>query len=338
MALDSNLYDRLTISTSFNRAFEIFFKRLEFFVPLGLAVFVPFSIYMYTFVSMIHSDIEALQESVNNGEDLVEANKEYWLGIASHAKHHASTLILEVVFNSIVTVFAQAVVSIAVAQIYVGRSPDVPGICQRVIQLVCNYVAASFLVGTAMGLLIAICVGVLIACIISEKGLLILLGIFVFGAAAWLHIYVSVAMMIVTPAIMIEKLGPIQAIKRCWELADNNRCFVFCTAFILGMVQGVSTQVIAGFISVGDPQRRFTGWGTVVTNVPVIVFTPVLCILTTVVYLSLRVQKEGLNQEVLEGDLLGSSSPAAAEYTIVEMDADQDLSKALYEPPEDEIL
>merc|ERR1712224_750433 len=118
------------------------------------------------------------------------------------------------------------------------------------------------------------------------------------------QIYVFVCMIILSPAIVIENLGPIDGIKRTWELAQNNRCYIFCTLLCFGFIYNISILIISGTIAnfVGN-DAVFSPWGIFVSMLPTIIYLPLTYILKTVVYLNIRVQQEGMNHDVLTDDL-----------------------------------
>jgi hypothetical protein len=167
----------------------------------------------------------------------------------------------------------------AVADIYLKRQPNVRT-CLRVgVNKACTLLAASFLA------LVGLMVGFV---------LLFLPGL-----------YLSVKWFVQKPAIIIEGTGAIASFGRSSELVSMSWCYVFCTAtiayFFMMLCQVVWSAVFAGGNDAGH--TLFSVWGTFIAAVPAVVFMPVLAIMMTIMYINLRVEKEGLNADRLARDL-----------------------------------
>jgi len=115
--------------------------------------------------------------------------------------------------------------------------------------------------------------------------------------------YVFMRLYVVTPVIMVEHLGPVQALRRSWELVRNYWWRTF-GLFILLAVLGFVVQLgpaylidfIAGLIFRFDlvTQQIVSGVVTVFTT---LVFIPIQLTAVTLYYFDLRVRKEGYDIE-----------------------------------------
>jgi hypothetical protein len=134
------------------------------------------------------------------------------------------------------------------------------------------------------------------------------LGLFCFSClliipAGALLAYVFIRLFVVTPAIMVEHLGPVQAIRRSWELVRNYWWRTFAIYIVLAIMAAVVqagpalvVQSIVAIFTPRDPvlQQVISGVVTVFTTV---VFIPIQLIAITLYYFDLRVRKEGYDLE-----------------------------------------
>ena len=107
-------------------------------------------------------------------------------------------------------------------------------------------------------------------------------------------------------ALMIEGLGPMASLGRSWRLVSGERLRLFGVflVFFIAFFIGGGISLLALFVPIGllgEGVAGFlfylaqTAWG--------VVFIPLLSSFTTVLYLDLRVRKEGLDEGTLAAEL-----------------------------------
>jgi hypothetical protein len=115
---------------------------------------------------------------------------------------------------------------------------------------------------------------------------------------------ISVRWQVALPALVLEGLEPVQALRRSWHLVQNYWWRTVGLALVLGILGTVisfgPTQVIvalAGLSAIPDPVARqvIEGALMVITSA---LFVPVEFAAITLYYLDLRVRKEGLDLEI----------------------------------------
>jgi hypothetical protein len=115
--------------------------------------------------------------------------------------------------------------------------------------------------------------------------------------------YVYIRISLVTPVVMVESLGPVQTIRRSWELVRNYwwRTFaLFLLLAVLGyVVQAGPTALIQAIVGIFVPrdfvvQQVVSGVVSVFTT---LVYIPIQLIAMTLYYFDLRVRKEGYDIE-----------------------------------------
>lgn len=136
--------------------------------------------------------------------------------------------------------------------------------------------------------------------------------IFLFMFVCW---FSAAATLLVIPAMVGERLGPLAAAKRSWRLARLRYgvclAFVFLATFLAVLLGiGIGTLVplleATGFISLGDATPIVQG---VMAQLIVLVVVPLIALATAQVYVEVRVAGEGLDL-VIDAD--AAFGPATA--------------------------
>lgn len=181
----------------------------------------------------------------------------------------------------------------AVADLYVQREPTFKGCLQTGIQKACTILMASFL--STLG---------------ASAGYILL---FVPG------VYLSVTWFLVNPVIVVESLSVMSSLKRSYELVSGSWCYVFCMFLIAYSIMLV-LQLIWGAIFTGGNDAGHTMFsfsGSIIASIPSIIFGPMFAIIMSIMYINLRIEKEGLNADVLARNLgiTGSDTGGTATYS-----------------------
>eukprot|EP00977_Amphora_coffeiformis_P005527 scaffold1170_cov174-Amphora_coffeaeformis.AAC.11 len=211
----------------------------------------------------------------------------------------------------------------ATADIYVGRSPEWYPSLRFGLQKFLPLIGASLVVFLAWA---GICGVTLVLASIFLAGagtkiglLLVLIGVVIVAIGVVASVYMFVTVIPLYPIIVIEEKGPINALRRCMELSRGRRGYFFVGVFLLYVGQVILGRVLHGiFNDGGDPASFFFDpSGAIVSFIPNILYVPLdddsltsvyssaPCYdsIKTVLYVSVRVDKEGLNQQVLQREL-----------------------------------
>lgn len=122
--------------------------------------------------------------------------------------------------------------------------------------------------------------------------------LFLFVFIAW---FAAAATLLVIPAMVGERLGPLAAVRRCLRLARLRYgiCVVFvllatCLALLLGLGIGTLVPLLeaTGFVVLGDATPIVQG---VMAQLIVLVVVPLIALATAQVYVEIRVVGEGLD-------------------------------------------
>ena len=139
-------------------------------------------------------------------------------------------------------------------------------------------------------------------------------------------LYLCIRWFFLSPVIVVEGLGALASFKRSSELSSGSWCYVFCTFlicyFFMIVVQLIWSYIFLGGNDVGKTMVSVTG--SIIDIIPAVVFQPVLSIVMTLMYLNMRIEKEGLNADVLTRNM-GDSGAIDSGYSLL---IDQSMEEA----------
>lgn len=210
--------------------------------------------------------------SVNLDEDEFAAlGAEFAQSLASFG----AKLLVEYIAFLIIGIAGEAAMAYAVAELYAGRTPDTMECLKKGFSRWCDLFGSSLLVGFGMGIGNLIMQGIMAGCIMSQKGILIFLAVMLFIGWIVVIVFMMVSLEILPPVLMIEGEGPINSLKRCWELSWDNRCYIFCTLFGLGVCLNIATIILAlVVVGMGGPDFAFSTVGSLITTLPLLFYLP----------------------------------------------------------------
>jgi hypothetical protein len=211
--------------------------------------------------------------NIMNDPTIAESQAEFTLGDAAGS-------FLTVILAALTAPLIAGLVSVVCAESYLGRTVTAGEALRRTVRRLLPLLAASLLVFLAQF------VGVL-RCIIP-------------GVLAW------VLFTAVTPALMIEQLGPIQAMRRSWRLLWPRFWGVFgisllawlITAFLGNLLGGIPTAIATVFG--GTFAWLWVALGSVLS---LLVTAPITAIVDTLLYFDGRIRNEGFDLQVMAQDL-----------------------------------
>jgi flagellar biosynthesis protein FlhB len=115
-------------------------------------------------------------------------------------------------------------------------------------------------------------------------------------------IFLAVSFAVATPALMIERVGPIESLKRSWRLATGERWRLFGAGLsmiiIAGIVFGILALIVyfalSGLAELGEGDASYY-----VQQVVTLLSIPLTAAVGAVLYVDLRVRKEDLDSAEL---------------------------------------
>jgi hypothetical protein len=112
--------------------------------------------------------------------------------------------------------------------------------------------------------------------------------------------------LVTTPAVMVEEVGPIQAMARSVTLVRPRFWPVLAIGIGSGVLAGFLGNILAGPFSIAALAVGYR-WGWILAAigaiVPALITTPFVSILATLVYFDLRIRNEGFDLQMIAAEL-----------------------------------
>jgi len=260
---NADLFQRLSLCELYNRTLEVFQSRFGAFMALSLAFHVP--------VVFINLWLISINTTINEHPEEVNADPGKYLG------RLLSLLLFEIVVFLLVMSVARGAISRTVGDIYIGNDPSLLESLK-----VAGDSLASLLGATGLLFLGIMCLYLVTAVLVAIFLFLLpeklaglgyaLTAVTVIAAVAAIFI-VTVRMALLVPSIMLEKKGPVEAIKRSWEVSGYGFCFLFCSIFVFQLVNMLVAVVFKVFVA-GDLHTSL-GY-VIVSNIPSLFIFPAI--------------------------------------------------------------
>ena len=167
-----------------------------------------------------------------------------------------------------------------------------PHMCLWFLIYVVGVIAYAIVVGIVLGLIM------LVAYFLLGQDLASICYIVLQVGNLFLTYYITLVLVFCMPTIVVERVSALKSFVRAWEMADGHRCMILCTLLSL---------LLASIIFFAIEYLIFGGFGwtalAVVHGISLLFWFPMGTIATTMLYLNIRVDKEGCNAEVLKSEL-----------------------------------
>jgi hypothetical protein len=287
MVFRSDPFQRLTAGGTFSRAFQILTSRYDLFFSIACFIFVPQLVLQITLSHSTGSSFQTMNAFLNQNmaaasydapTDLNDAQKEAVAdALVPDMMKVSAQVAMEYIILMVFAVAGNAAMCHAVAELYADRYPTWLASLRKGFSRWCDVFGATMLfsVGLSLGYLVCV-VGIFILSMLMPGWVVALFGFLVAVVFLVFACYISVSLMILQPVIMVEGKGPIDSIKRCWELSSNNRCYIYCTSFCLALTSIVVQSVLFLMLSAaaGGTEGVHLGWAAFVMSLPTMVYAP----------------------------------------------------------------
>jgi hypothetical protein len=116
-----------------------------------------------------------------------------------------------------------------------------------------------------------------------------------------------------TPAVVVEELGPIKAMRRSFALVRPRFWPVLGIAVVSGLMASTLTSILGSPFTFAAEAVGLR-WGFILlafgSIVPALVATPFVAIVATLVYFDSRIRHEGFDLQMIARELAGGGAPA----------------------------
>jgi hypothetical protein len=282
MSLTSDPFGSQRILEVFSCSFTIFKKRLDLFLLFAVIWNLPGAI------CSVRTEI-IIQTLLN----YAEANPSLPY---RHFALELNLLRLEPYLTPLIGIMMKAAISVAVAVMYIRDNPHAITCLKRVLcnvwSLFCFYLCSTLVYDVVTE--IAPSLGTSNTVYLQVLGILIVTAFAASGYVIIAHWFFFV------PSVVIEQTGPIGGFKRSLELMSKDWSLVCFTQVCLSLMALLVTSTIM-YLQVDGIL------GALVVKLPLLFLRPFQAITETVVYLNTRDTHEGLNSDVLMGEVNAKS-------------------------------
>ena len=275
---DGDPFQFLSFGGTLSRTFRIFLEHADVFLTLSAVVMVPFLIIVATYF------LVAVSWAIREAE--AEATGDYMGFYPHHIPMLATVLGFQTLTYAVVTIIGRGAMCRAVAEMYLGQTPDWKQCLLRAWQRKVPLLGASLFV--AVGILVPalLPVGIFAASVIRESFGLVLFGTLVLLAFVALVLYAYASTIMVTPSLVIEPLPIppsdrycgficVEGLKRSWALSAGSRCYILCSLCCMFFIHEIVRQLLRNlFTNGGIFDSYFTIVGILVMMIPVALFLP----------------------------------------------------------------
>ena len=217
-----------------------------------------------------------------------------------------------VALQVLAVVVLSGVLTLAVSEAVLGRRPTVGQVWAKARPRVPALIGLSLLTGLLSTLAVAALVGPGIALLAVSGvagGIALLVGV---PAALVLVVWVSVRLAFAAPALLLEDLGVVAAIRRSWRLVDRSWWRVLGVLLVMTIIASVINgllqapfsiigTILAAVAAPDSPSSATSAVliSTVITNIGGVVAStvtaPFAAAVTALLYIDLRIRREGLD-------------------------------------------
>jgi len=161
------------------------------------------------------------------------------------------------------------------------------------------------LMGGAVLAAYGIIVGIIILAATASPGLAVFLGIILVLGGAVAMVWLSTKLSLTLPAAVLERVGPIKAMKRSWALTTGRFWMIFSILLVATVITSTIQQVLTGplafilplasFNSSGPPDALVLVLFGVATYLGLLLSTVFLASVTAIIYTDQRMRREGFD-------------------------------------------
>ncbi|TWE12054.1 hypothetical protein [Rudaeicoccus suwonensis] len=214
------------------------------------------------------------------------------------------------IFTSLGAVLLTGMLTVVLSEAVLGRRITIGETWQRIKGRILPLIGLMLLLGLASFLAIAIVIGIVVVLLLTGQTVLaIILGVVLFIVLLLAVLYTFFRASLAPAALVLERLGPVEAIRRSFTLTNGSFWRVVGILLLTQLIAGVASSIITGTVGVvvgitSIPTSSTSTVGLSITAVIAIelaalvtsIFTaPFTAGMTGLLYLDQRIRKEALD-------------------------------------------
>lgn len=211
-------------------------------------------------------------------------------------------VLLGMVFSLIISTILSGVLTFAVSQAVLGFKPTVSQVWHQVKGQILPLFGLVILITVLMAVVPVALVFITALFIFADSfGLMIIFGLLTLvGSLVWV-LFVMTATVLSTPVLMLERSGPITALRRGWQLARPFFWRVLGIYLLTMILASIVTSIItfpASMAVMFLPPTGFLIAQGVATIIATTLVTPFVAAAIALLYIDIRIRREGLATEL----------------------------------------
>ena len=286
-------------------AFTLYRRNFRLLTAITAVVQVPLALFSYLAYRLTgYSDAVARLSQLNTGSPLTQQQlADLRSPLVTLFAVSMAVLLVQLL---LVQPLATAAMTRAVGDIYVDAPTSLASVYAAVGRRLGAVVGvAALLLAVGIGVAVAATVVVVVAVLaIGPAGLVVL--ILVVPAIVVVAIVVYTRWLFAAPAVILEQLGPVRALRRSWRLVLGSTGRVFGITLLVGLITGILSAAVGALLSVvtqaGDENLRLI-LEQLATLVIAVLIQPISFIVVVLLYYDLRIRREAFDIEMLAATL-----------------------------------
>jgi hypothetical protein len=293
-------------SELFDAAIKAWSGNFRVLLPFAAAIMLPFqliSAYLLIAVKPSFADtINAWNADLQAQAESASPKLEF----PTFTNAQIGALVATVVLTVISGVVLSAALTSVVGRIVLGEPIDTKAAIKTAFRNLPRLLATSFLVLLVISVVLAVAV---VPAAITGQTVFLLLLFPVSIIAIWL----SVKLILAGQAVILEGVGPIDAMRRSFKLVTGRWWPVLGILVASGLLVGIAQNILGGLFNValkslGGNNAAFEFiWSAISGTISAAVFTPLSSAIAVFLYFDLRVRKEGFDLQRLSEDFSRTS-------------------------------
>jgi len=243
-------------------AFEVYGKSFRQLLPTAAVIAVPMQLVLQLWTHSLFPPEEI--------QKFVQPDQVDLAGLKNALLRVGWSLLFATVVGGVMSALVQAALLRATAQVLVGQDVVVAASVSWGLAHLWPVIWVSLIVGlaTAVGYLFLVIPGIILS------GFLV----------------------VTIPAVVIEGRRGFDALSRSWQLVEGHWWHAFGTSLVAGLILGFGVGLFSGFLSAFHAHWVLLMFADIAVST---VFTPFATLVAVLLYVDLRVRREGLTAESL---------------------------------------
>lgn len=299
-------FRRHTLVQLVARSVELFGQELRSYGKLAAVLMVPTALLSVWLLhdashalSNLYEPMEQQQNSTNNAYNLQEAFEEL------EAKLFNGTVFLVVMILVLIAIVVKAAMIRTTVQAFLPSTPATTFInlrhgTSRLPHILCYslYFALGYLVYTiVVAMVTAMLIGAATLLLRSNSMGVHLLYLLLQIVNVFMSYYITLILVFCMPIMVVERASAWQSLKRAWQMAAGHRGMILCAQLLL--LVAIMLVFVLEMVLVAD----VTSLLIVQALTAILFWMPLGNILMTLLSLNVRIDKEGLNAQLLASEL-----------------------------------